>query len=136
MLSGRGMLPTCVVRMRSALAFIWRARPLAPALVHHEHDLAGLRVAQHVAVRVEEALERKRAIEHGLERALADGLEQVRGEPLAARERLFGRAGAERDADDRRALAGDLVEVAVTDPAGVAADAHQPRLERQHPDVV
>src|SRR5262245_50124248 len=78
-LSGRGMLPTWVVRMRSALVFI-----VAPSgSVDHQHDLAGLRVAQHVLVRVGQPLERERVVEHRLEGALGDGVEQVGGEALA-----------------------------------------------------
>src|SRR5207245_3797058 len=65
-----------------------------------------------------------------------DGVQEVSGEALAARERLLRGARAEGDADDRRALAGDLVQVAVADPARVAAHADEPRLEREHPDVV
>src|SRR5215470_2764249 len=73
-LSGRGMLPTWVVRTRSALVFIVGA---ASRSVDRQHDLAGLRVAQHVPVRVGQLLERKRAVEHRLERLLGDRVEQV-----------------------------------------------------------
>src|SRR5262249_53171493 len=87
-LSGRGMLPTWVVRMRSVLVFIVGS---SLGSLHRQDDLAGLRVAQHVLVGVGEPLERKRAVEHGLERALRNGLEQVGGEPLPAPHRLLRR---------------------------------------------
>jgi hypothetical protein len=38
---------------------------------------------------VGEALERERAVEHGLELALAERVEQMGSEPLAARERFL-----------------------------------------------
>src|SRR4030095_17237695 len=78
----------------------------------------------------------ERWVEHLHERALRDRVHQVRGEPLAARERFLWSTRAEGDADDRGALASDLVQVALADATRVAADAHEPRLEREHADVV
>jgi len=58
-----------------------------------EQNFADLRVAQHIAVRVGDPFEREGFIEHWLERAR---FEQISGETLAANQRLFRRARAER----------------------------------------
>jgi hypothetical protein len=77
---------------------------LSAALVDHQHDLSGLRVAQHVLVRVGQPFERERAIEHGPERASADRGEQVRGAALAARERFLRGSRKESKDDNAHAL--------------------------------
>src|SRR6266849_10163473 len=92
---------------------------------HREHDLADLRVAQHVRMRIGEALERERAIKYRLERAGVDRREQIGGETFTRLQRLLGRARTERHADDRGALARDFVHVALADECAIATDADQ-----------
>src|SRR5579863_10003334 len=78
--------------------------------VHRHHDLADLRVAQHVGMRVGDFLQRKSSVEHRLERAALERAKQIGGEALTAHQRLLGRTGAERHPDDTDALARDLIE--------------------------
>src|SRR6266849_6796062 len=98
---------------------------------HREHDLADLRVAQHVRMRIGEPLERKRAIKYRLERTGVNRCEQIGGETFTRLQCLLGRARTESHTDDRRAFAGDFIHVALADECAIAPDADQPALERE-----
>src|SRR5712692_6551134 len=95
---------------------------------HREHDLADLRVAQHVRMRIGEALERERTIEYRLERTAAERREQIGGETFTRLKCFLRRARTEGHADDRGAFAGDFVHVALANECAVAPDADQPAL--------
>src|ERR1700722_14525970 len=79
--------------------------------VHCYDDLADLRVAQHVSVRVGNSFEWESSVEHRLECAAAECPEQVSGEALTAYQGLFQRAGAECHADNAYALARYFIEI-------------------------
>jgi hypothetical protein len=74
-------------------------------------------------VRIRDPLEWEGAVEHRFERPRGKSAQEIGGETLTANQRLLCRPGAEGDANNAHPFARHFVQVAVADPARVAAHA-------------
>src|SRR5262245_64715548 len=109
---------------------------LARTISDRDDNLADLGIAQHVRVCVGDPLQGERLVEHRFECARGESVQQIGGKTLTTDQRLLRGACAKGDTDDARAFACYLVEIAVANPTGVAADAYQPSLDCEHADVI
>src|SRR5262249_36553548 len=101
-----------------------------------EYDLPELGIAEHVGMRLGYPLKGKRTVEYRFERTHGKCTQQLCGEPFATDKRLLYRTGTERDTDDARAFARDVVKVTVAHLTCVASDAHQSPFDRQDVDII
>jgi len=94
-----------------------------------KHDLPDVGVAAHALLRDRGRGEREHAVDHRAQAAVGERGEQVLREAANHLGVLLERAGAEGDADQAQALAGQEVEVQLGDRAPHSADADQPAAQ-------